>query len=100
MSTLPTGHRYSHIEKSVFLLEPKEQTWGVPDADKVALPEGQTYLALLTQRPIDYLTYRALNPIVSTVSELGFRVLTAGTLSHRLCASTRHVHGNCMGPGL
>jgi hypothetical protein len=64
-----TSCRYSHVEKSVFLLEPNEKTWGVPDADKVPLPGGQTYLALLTQRPSDYLMYRAMNPIDSTVSE-------------------------------
>lgn len=73
----------------MFLLEPKERTWGVLDVDKVPLPEGQTYLALLAQRPTDYLLYRARNPIDSTVSEA---VLLLPAAYWDVCGRVGHVH--------
>lgn len=64
------AHRYSHVERSVFLLEPAENGWGVVNAKDVSMPPGQKYLALLTDRPINYLANRLFNPVSSTVSLL------------------------------
>jgi len=57
---------YTHVERSVFLIEPKENGWGVEGSGDVPLAPGQTYAALLTDRPLNYLMTRVLNPISST----------------------------------
>lgn len=62
------ARRYSHIERSVFLFEPKERTWGIPNADQIQLAPEQTYAAALLHRPPNYWLNRLLRPISSTVS--------------------------------
>lgn len=73
------AHRYSHVEQSVFLIEPKENTWGVKDANKVPLATGQDYAALLTNRPINYL----LNPFDGLVSCRLSVIVESDWCSHR-----------------
>lgn len=71
------------MERSVFLIEPKENGWGVEGSGDVPLAPGQTYAALLTDRPLNYLMTRVLNPISSTVSELPISISgTYGAQQH------------------
>jgi hypothetical protein len=67
------------VERSVFLFEPQERTWGVKGAEQIQLAPGQTYAAALLHRPANYWLNRLLRPISSTVSgESGALVLGFG----------------------
>lgn len=59
--------RYWHVDRAVFLLEPEKKGWGLVRPGEVPLASGQTYAALLADRPLNYLTHRVFQPKTSTV---------------------------------
>ena len=52
----------------MFLLEPEVNGWGLVKPGQVPLAPGQTYAALLADRPLNYLLNRIFRPVSSTVS--------------------------------